>query len=266
MKTIKRMFIFVVLLLLTLSLAACKHDNGEDKQGGDEIDWSSKRVFQISEIEEYKDLTFEYDEFSIDMIKFLVTYTDGTFREVSLEESMLDDKDLNKLTKAGNPRVYINYEWNGEVFGLNYTVHLVDSALRDQDLNKDGSHGAVIKAIRNLEQNKIDFIVEKSATGVKALQFRYTFDTSIMTLSTVTNNSSLSGTSIINVDGNKITATILLDTVITEETVLFSVDFSGNFRTSKLAIDETFANAVYTIDENLQPVELENVLYHASIK
>ena len=268
MKIFKKVFIFIALLLLVFTLTSCnKEKNPGGKEGGDtEIDWSSKRVFQISEIEAYKDLSFEYDEFSLDMVKFLVTYTDGTSREVPLEASMLDDKDLNKLTKAGNPRIYITYEWNGEVFGLNYIVHLVDSALRDLDLNKDGSHGAVVKAIRDLNQNKINFIVEKSEVGIKALQFRYTFDTSIMTLSTISKNSSLAGPAEIKVEGNTITATILLDTMLTEETILFSVDFSGNFRTSKLAVDETFANAVYTVDENLQPVELENVLYHASIK
>ena len=266
MKILKQIFIFIVLALLTFTLGACNKEKDPGNKGGDEIDWSSKRVFQISEVEEYKELRFEYDEFSLDMIKFLVTYTDGTSREVSLTEDMLDDKDLNKLTKAGNPRVYINYEWNGEVFGLNYTVHLVDSALRDQDLNKDGSHGAVIKAIRDLNANKINFILEESATGVKALQFRYTFDTSIMTLSTINKNASITGPAEIKVDGNKITVTMLFDQMITEETTLFSVDFSGNFRTSNLAVDETFANAVYTVDVNLQPIELENVLYHASVK
>ena len=267
MKIFKKVFIFIALLLLVFTIAACNKEKDPGKEGGDtEIDWSSKRVFQISEIEAYKDLSFEYDEFSLDMVKFLVTYTDGTSREVPLEASMLDDKDLNKLTKAGNPRIYITYEWNGEVFGLNYIVHLVDSALRDLDLNKDGSHGAVVKAIRDLNQNKINFIVEKGEFGIKALQFRYTFDTSIMTLSTISKNPSISGPCEIKVEGNTITATILLDTMLTEETILFSVDFSGNFRTSKLAVDETFANAVYTVDENLQPVELENVLYHASIK
>ncbi len=266
MNKIKKIFIFIFVFILSITLIGCKKDDDNDNnKQNEEIDWTSKRVASIDPIEEYQDFSFEYDEFSLDKIKFMVTYTDGTSREVSLEASMLDEKDLNKLEKAGNPRIYITYEWNNEIFGMNYIVHLVDSALLDQDLNRDGSHGAVVKAIRDLNQNKINFILEKSE-GVKALQFKYTCNKDIMTISNAIANSSLKGIFDFEVKDDYVIATIILDDVLTEETTLFSLDFSGNFRTSGLKCDTTFDNQVYGIDDELQPVRLENVIYHASIK
>ena len=261
----KKIFTFLFLIIAVFSLCACKktdNDGGNDKPVED--DWSKKRASAISEIEEMANTYFEYDEFTIDMYKFLVTYTDGTSREVSLAEDMLDEKDLNKLNKAGNPRIYIVYDCNGELFGLNVIVHLSDLSLLDEDLNKDGSHGAVIKAIRDKTQNRIDFILEAS-NGIKALQFKYVCD-SVMTMSDPKPTTSVLGMFDFKVDNNEITATILLDEVQTTEIQLFSVSFEGNFRTSNLRIDETFDNAVYTIDEELQPVLVDNVLYHASKK
>ena len=265
MNNLKKIFIFIFTLILSISLFACGKDKTPDDKKDPEIDWSSKRVYEISAIEEYQEQRFEYDEFTLDMVKFLVTYTDNTSRVVSLEESMLEESDLNKLKKAGNPRIYIVYEWNGELFGMNYIVHLVDSALLDQDLNKDGSHSAVIKAIRDLNQNKINFILEKSS-GVKALQFKYKCNKDVMTISNALKNANLNGIFDFEIKDDYVIATIMLSDVISEETTLFTVDFTGTFRTSGLMVDDTFNNQVYGIDENLQPVRLDNVLYHASIK
>ncbi|MBP5407782.1 MAG: hypothetical protein J6Y42_01420 [Bacilli bacterium] len=266
MKMIKKLLTFLFLVVLVLSLCACKKDNGGNNGGKEpEEDWASKRVSEITEIEAMSNTYFEYDEFSIDMYKFLVTYTDSTSREVSLAPDMLDEKDLNKLSKAGNPRIYIVYDWNGELFGLTVTVHLSDLSLLDEDLNKDGSHGAVIKAIRDKSQNRIDFILEAS-NGVKALQFKYVCDASIMTIADPKANSSLQGMFDFKLENNSVTATIVLDSASTTEVTLFSVSFNGNFRTSNLRLDESFDNAVYGIDEELQPVLLDNVLFHASKK
>ena len=266
MKMIKKLLTFLFLIILVLSLCACKKDNSGGNGGEEpEEDWASKRVNAISEIEAMSNTYFEYDEFTIDMYKFLVTYTDSTSREVSLSEDMLDEKDLNKLKKPGSPRLYIVYEWNGDLFGLNVIIHLSDLSLLDQDLNRDGSHGAVVKAIRDKSQNRIDFILEAS-NGVKALQFKYVCDASIMTIADAKANSSLQGMFDFKLENNSVTATILLDSVSTTEVTLFSVSFEGNFRTYNLRIDESFDNAVYGIDEELQPVLLDNVLFHASQK
>ena len=267
MKMIKKLFTFLFLIILVLSLCACKKSGGDDDGKGkdNEEDWASKRVNAISEIEAMSNTYFEYDEFTIDMYKFLVTYTDATSREVSLSEDMLDEKDLNKLNKPGSPRLYIMYEWNGEIFGMNVIIHLSDLSLLDGNLNSDGSHGAVIKAIRDKTQNRIDFILEASS-GVKALQFKYICDASIMTIADAKANPSLQGMFDFKLENNSIIATILLDTVSTTEVTLFSVSFEGNFRTSNLRVDETFDNAVYGIDDELQPVLLENALFHASQK
>ena len=151
------------------------------------------------------------------------------------------------------------------LFGLTVTVHLSDLSLLDEDLNKDGSHGAVIKAIRDKSQNRIDFILEAS-NGVKALQFKYVCDASIMTIADPIANSSLQGMFDFKLENNSVTATFVLDSASTTEVTLFSVSFNGNFRTSNLRLDESFDNAVYGIDEELQPVLLDNVLFHASKK
>ena len=262
MKNIKNIVLTILVLLLSLVIVACKDKKEENK----EEDWESKTVSQIDTVEECANATYEYDEFTLDMIKILVTYTDGTSRQVPLTQEMLEERDLNKLKSAGNPRVYVLYEWNGNFYSLNYTIHLVDSALLDANLNKDGSHGAVIKAIRDKEQNKINFILEACESGVKALQFKYTCDANIMTLSNALMNSKLNGMFDVKASSNEVVATIVFDEAITLETTLFTVDFTGTFRTSKLSVDNTFANAVYSVDDNLLPVELTNVLYHASVK
>ena len=252
-----KILIFLMLLLFSLIFSACKKEDNKE----DDIDWSQKEILNFEVVNETIEKYYEYDEFTIDMIKFKVTYTDDTSREIPLSEEMISEKDLNKLKNAGNPKIYVTYD----IFETYIHVHLVDSALLDEDLNKDGSYNAVIKAIRDKSTNKINFILEKS-NGVKALQFKYICDGNIMTLSDATKNSSLNGLFLVNANNDMVTATIILDNIETTEILLFSVAFEGNFRTSNLRIDDTFNNAIYTQDENLQPIELTSILYHASIK
>jgi hypothetical protein len=70
----------------------------------------------------------------------------------------------------------------------------------------------------------------------------------------------------IEIGENTIKAMIVLDEAIETETVLFTVSFEGNFRTSKLAIDTNFENKCYTNTGNYIASEIEKVLYHASVK
>jgi len=261
MKNLKYVLSLLLVLVFAFVLVGCK-----DKGGDKEVDWNSKTVSMIEPVQETFDASYEYDEFTLDMLKIKVSYTDGTSREIPVEESMLDEKSLKKTKAAGNPKITIEYIDNaGTYFNFTANIHLVDSALLDKNLNDKLEYDLVVKAIRNLEVNRINFIVEENV-GVQALMFKYTFDQSIMQLSDFKAADGLNGVIEGEIKDGALIVTILLDEPVTAETTLFSVAFAGNFRTSKLAIDNTFANTCYALDENLQTVKLSKVLYHASIK
>lgn len=251
MKILKYLSI-LSLLLLSLFVTACKEPNPEDE-------WKNKIPDYIEEVEAYTSIAYEYDEFELSMIKIKVYYTDGTSREIPLTEDMLSEKDLNKLKSTGNPRIEVFYD---ACDPIKFVLKLIDSSLLDKDLNKNKEYGAVIKAIR--KDNKIEFIVEPNENAC-AFQFQYTFNNSIMQVKNAANGS-LSGVYSIELKDNAICAMIVLDEAITTETVLFTVEFEGNFRTSQLTIDQTFNNICYTKIDNYQTEVIEKVLYHASIK
>ena len=110
-------------------------------------------------------------------IKIKLIYEDSTEEIIPVTEDMIDEKDLAKLTKAGSPRITINYK---DEFQLTYVVKLIDSADLDKNLNKDGKYNAVVKAIRS--NDRINFYIEPK-DAVAALSFAYTFDSSIMQVS-----------------------------------------------------------------------------------
>ena len=55
MNNLKKIFIFIFTLILSISLFACGKDKTPDDKKDPEIDWSSKRVYEISAIEEYQE-------------------------------------------------------------------------------------------------------------------------------------------------------------------------------------------------------------------
>ena len=89
-----------------------------------------------------------------------------------------------------------------------------------------------------------------------------------MQLSSASLNSDLNGVGNVKIEeGRVMFAYTNKDANITSETTLFSVKYTGDFRTSTLGIDESFDNVVYTYDVALaQTTLLNNVLYHASVK
>ena len=256
---------YLLIVVLALALVGCKKGPKPEP----EVDWDSKTIFNVEEVKEcYEDVSYEYDEFKLSDLKIKIIYTDNTEREIPVTEDMLDEKDLAKLKKAGSPRVLITYiTKDGEEYGFTYVVKLVDSSLLDENLNKDGKYNAVVKAIRNAETGVINFYLEPK-DNVVALQFSYKFDNSIMQLSEGKLNESLKGKGNVKVENGKVSFAYSEDnSEISSETLLFSVKYTGDFRNSKLCIDEAFDNAVYKVDldTNMTSV-LENVLYHTSVK
>ena len=169
----------------------------ELKEKDPEEEWRKKTVSEVTVVQESIDERYEYDEFEIGFIKLNVTYTDGTSRVVSADETMFDSTALDKMSTTGNPRVTLYYQDpnpdnSSNYFDLTFIVHLIDSSLLDKDLNRLHEYDAVIKAIRNKEANKIDFILEECA-GACSFQFEYTFDEAIMQLSNFRQNANISG-------------------------------------------------------------------------
>lgn len=253
MKQIKYLLIIVLLFAFTF-LCACSKEKPKEE--------IKKTVFDVVEVPESYNQEYEYDEFKLEYLKIKLIYEDSTEEIISVTEDMLDEKDLAKLQKSGNPRITINYK---DEFQLTYIVKLIDSADLDKNLNKDGRYNTVIKAIR--DGDKINFILEPK-DAVAALSFAYTFDSSIMQVSGGTLNQDLNGVGDVKIDGNKIIfAYSEMDSQISTETILFSINYSGDFRTSNLRVDDSYANIVYGFNSSANKVEvLSEILYHASIK
>lgn len=252
MKKIKYLFIFI-LMFACICMFACKPKVEPEEE---------KEIFDVVAVPESYEPSYEYDEFKLEYLKIRIIYVDGSSKDIPVTEDMLDEKDLAKLKSTGSPRITITYK---DDFQLTYIVKLIDSADLDNNLNPDNKYQAVIKAIR--QDDKINFILAPSS-GVAALSFAYKYDNNIMQLKDASLNSSLNGVGNVKIeDGRVLFAYSNKDANITAETVLFSVSFSGDFRTSKLAVDETFDNLVYTYDSTLgQTVLLYSILYHASVK
>lgn len=251
MKNLKCLLILLLSLLLSFQVA-CKEKDPEEE-------WKNKIADYIEEVEETTSIAYEYDEFELSMIRIKVTYTDGTSREIPLTQDMLSERDYNKLFKVGQPRIEV---WYMDCEPIKFTIKFIDSAMLDQNLNEKKEYGTVIKAIR--KDNTIEFIVEPNLNTC-AFQFQYTFDNTIMQVSNPVNGKE-NGIYSIELGENTIKAMIVLDETIETETVLFTVSFEGNFRTSKLAIDTNFDNKCYTNTGNYIASEIEKVLYHASVK
>ena len=248
-------FILILILMFVLVLAGCKKTPPEPTP-------EPKELFDVEAVPESYEQEYEYDEFELSFLKIRLVYTDGTSEEIPVTEDMIDPKDLEKLNKAGNPRILITYL---EDYQFTYIVKLIDSSDLDKDLNKDGRYNAVIKAIRS--GDTINFILEPKE-GVAALSFAYKYDNSKMQLVAPSISSSLQGAGDVKIEDGKVSfAYAFKDMQVTTETTLFSVKFTGNFRDSGLMVDDTFNNVVYTFDaEGGITVELTRILYHASIK
>lgn len=256
MKKIRIALIFV-LAILAVVLVAC----GGEK----EIDWDSKTVSGISPVKDTFYADYEYDEFELSMLKIHVEYTDGMSRDISVTEDMLEESDLKKLKSTGKPRITIYY---GE-FEFQINVRLIDSSRLDENLNSDGKYACVIKAIRDQEKGIINFIFEgNDEYDICAMSFAYSYDSTLMQVSGAKLNEELTGIGDVKLeDGKIIFAYTESCASLDGEIVLFTVNYTGDFRNSKLGVLESYDNVVYEADFTDYSTHLvRNVLYHASIK
>ena len=252
MKNIKYVLILVLAFLSFICVGCNKKDPDEDKE-----------VFDVVEVKESYEQAYEYDEFELSFLKIRLIYSDGTSKDIPVTEDMVDEKDLAKLNKAGNPRILITYS---EDFQFTYILNLIDSSELDQDLNKNGAYNAVIKAIKKKKKGCINFILEPK-DSVCALAFSYVFDKDKMQVSGGTINESLDGIGTIKLDNDKITFAYTAKDAMTSEVILFSVNYTGDFRNSSLRVNEEYNNVVYTLNQETGYTEaLVNILYHASVK
>ncbi len=263
MKKLSKLFLSLSILILVLVLTSCKGNEPEKPV----IDWSSKDLLSANILESSIEPSYEYDEFSLDMIKIHLDYTDGTSRDIPTTEEMYDEKSITKMKSPGNPRVTLYYtdEKSGEIFEFTFIVHLIDSALLDENLNQLELYDCVIKAIRDKTKDEIMFILEPAYKNITSFQFAYQYDNSIMQLGEVKQSAKLDGTFEIEVKDGFIYVTIILNEPLEVEETLFTVTFTGNFRTSGLRVLESFNNKVYAYipNEKIEPIR---VLYHASVK
>lgn len=258
MKKFKLLLSLVLAFLLVFAFG-CKEDNPPV------IDWDSKTVESIEAVQETFDKEYEYDEFDISMLKIKVYYTDGTSREISVDESMLSEKDAKKLTSPNTPRITIEYGGEEAVS----RVHLIDSSRLDENLNKDGEYACVIKAIRDKDKEIINFIFEgNNEYSVCAMSFEFIYDNTKMQLSDAKLDSNLKGLGGIVIEDSKIRFAYSEDgTVLEGELVLFSVKYTGDYRESGLAISTDFDNVVYVANTaTYETTRVNNVLYHVSVK
>ena len=233
MKKIRLIFVFV-LAIFAIALVGCQ-------AGGEkEIDWSKKTVSGISPVKESFYADYEYDEFELSMLKIHIEYTDGTSRDIPVTEDMLDESDLKKLKNIGKPRITIYY---GE-FDFQINIRLIDSSRLDENLNSEGKYACVIKAIRDQEKGIINFIFEgNDEYDICAMNFAYSYDSTLMQVSNGKLNEELTGFGDVKLeDGKIIFAYTESGTSLEGEIVLFTVNYTGDFRNSKLGVLESYDN------------------------
>jgi len=251
----KKYLLFILVLVLSFSLFGCDHNKDDEVvDHGDVIDLKVR--------EESLQSSYEYDEYDFHTIMLRVIYNDGYYEDIPLSEDYLSDYDIERLSKPGEPRITINVGG----YEIKQVIKLVDSAARDKDLNKNGDYEAVFKAIRS--NNTINFIVDPKK-GVNAIQVEYLFDSSIMQLveTSIKKNKDLNGELFYQLENGKLTVIYSGLENIEAETIVFSVDFTGNFRTSQLRINEDFDNVLSTkVDDSYTYDDIAAVLYHVSIK
>lgn len=280
MKLRKILLFIFVLVFGFFALVGCTNNGGNQGNGGneggnggepsgdpssEEDEWANKEVSKLDLVNETFTATYEYDEFELSMLKIKVTYTDGTSRVISVDESMLSEKDLGKLKSTGTPRITIEYE--GEE--ITAKVKLTDSSKLDEDLNKDGLYACVIKAIRDKEAGVINFYLEINVEyDVCALNFAYSFNSELMQVSNAQMNSELTGVGNVRLENDKIIFAYSENARLFEDDILlFTVHYEGDFRNSGLGVLESYNNVVYVADmETYETTPVSNVLYHASVK
>lgn len=265
MKKIRLIFTLVLIACFAL-FAGCKDTPVNPNPDPDNVDWDSKEVLDVSPVQETFNKEYEYDEFTLDLLKIHIEYTDGTTRDISITEEMLSDEDLAKLTRIGKPRIEVVYN---DEFSFKAVVTLVDSSRLDENLNADGKYAAVIKAIRDKEKGVINFYLDSNTNyNVCAFAFAFQFDASIMQVSNALVNDKLAGEGGVLLDGNKIIFAYSENgKVISESVLLFSVSYTGDYRESKLALCEDYNNILYVADlETFDTHVVNNVLYHVSVK
>lgn len=253
----KKKLIIVLTFLFALFLIGCK--DKPSGNGGDSFSWKGKEAVSIKYLRDLTPEEIDIDEFELSMLHVEVEFGDGTKQQFDCGEGHFS---LSKEIKTvGTPRLTIicDDEEGNEVETANFTVRFVSYTAQDEAAIKDAANAIVAK--RN--GDKVDFVLVKT-DGLASGQLRFTYDASKLTLSEITKGSGV-GYVDVEVKDGKVSIGFASDANLQEGTVICSIAFSGDYRNSSLALDETFENACWAVVDNA-PVAISDVVYHVSRK
>ena len=251
--------ILLIILVLMFAVTGCKKDKGNGNDPVKDPD-EGKEIFEISVNKSTIPEFIDIDEFDLSVIKVIVTYEDGTNREMPLAEDMIDASDLETLKKGASKRVTITYK---EDFTCTANIATKDYGALDP---KIGENDVIVMLSRDKENT---LLVGKvlSNKGLSSLQCSFTFDNSKLSLdfSTIKYKEGYDVT--VNIEENRITILLIAkdEALLKGENVLFSLKYSGDYRSSDIKIDEAYQNRVLRF-ENGELLDVTDVKYHFSLK
>lgn len=253
----KKKLIIVLTFLFALLLVGCQEKPNEDEPK--EFSWTGKEAIVVNFLRDKAPEEIDVDEFQMSMLTVEVEFSDGTKKEFTCDDSHFS---LSKEIKSvGKPRLTIicKDDAGNEVETANFTLNIVSYTAQDTKAVEDATN--IIVAKRN--NDKIEFVVAKTE-GLASGQLQYTYDTSKLTLGEVTKGASV-GYVNAKVENGKIQIGFANDANLEAGTVICSIAYTGDYRNSGLAIDETFANGCWSIVD-VTPTAIDNMVYHVSRK
>lgn len=272
----KKRLVLILIFMLALVLVGCGEKpsgNGGGTPGGDTpggdtpggdtpvtgFSWEGKEVEKIVLLRDKLQAEYDFDEFDLSMLFVEVTFADGTKHEFSCDDEHFD---LSKpITTTGKPRLTIicTDDEGNEVETANFTISIVSYTTQDERALDAAANVIMVK--RNGE--KVDFIIAKTS-GIASGQLQYTFDTTKLTLGEVTKGTTV-GYVNASVSDGKISIGFANDANLEAGTVICSIAYTGDYRNSSIAINEEFANGLWTLVENT-PTSMNDISYHTSRK
>ena len=252
----KALILLILVLFLSFIVGCRKNPSGPKEVDPDE----GKEIVAISVDKTTIPEFIDVDEFDLSVIKVIVEYSDSTTREMPLKEDMIDSDTLEMLKKGASKRVTIVYK---EDFACTANIATKDYGANDP---KIGDNDAVLLLSRDKAASKLLCSV-LSNKGVSSIQCTFTYDSSKFNL----DNSSISvknGYDIsVDIASGKLTILLIAkdETLLAGNEVLFSINYTGNYREAAFELDEEATNRVLRF-ENGELLDLTDVNYFFSLK
>ena len=251
--------LLLLIFVLLIGLVGCKNNSNNKPEPEKDPD-EGKEIYGISVDKNTIPSYIDIEEFDLSVIKVIVEYADGTTRTMDLKEDMIDDETLALLKKGITKRVTITYK---EDFACTCNIRTVDFGAADPKL---GDNDVIVMIRRDKENNKLVFSI-LSNVGLSSLQAKFKYDNTQLQLSKDVQKAEISQEVRVNITDEYIEVLVMAsnDDLLQGDKLIFSTNYSGNYRESNIEIDDTYQNRVLRL-ENGELIDVTDVYYHFSLK